>query len=453
MADFHFKNKWLALLLTLFLILSPRIFAHSFYNAKDLIFLPLFIITSYYLILFLDHMTWRSAIPFALATAFLISMRVLGVIVPVLAIGFVVLSWLIPNWRVHQFKQSIIPLSTYLITSVLFTIAIWPFLWEAPFEHFAFVFKSLSKYNWGGDNLYFNHFIKATEVPWHYSLGWIFISTPLLYTLLFLVGFIYVLVRLPKSVFWRRMYAHELEAEHRRLVFLSLFLTPILAVIVFKSTLYDAWRQLFFVYPAFLILAGEGLQYLTNLSRTDTKRAALRTKLHAGRGTDEGGREVIKKQKAAEVLQYLGLGIIGISVLSTTFFMIKYHPHQNVYFNRAAGTSLDTRFDQDYWGLANKQVLEQLLEKDTSSAVKVHAANWAAIANRDILPLAQRKRLKYVSYEEADYYISNHRDWRDYYRMKDNQPPFDQPVVEIKVRGNIICGAYRAEGKLEKYPK
>ena len=48
-----FKSVFYALLGTSFLIISPRIFANSFYNSKDIIFMSLFIISLFYSLRFL----------------------------------------------------------------------------------------------------------------------------------------------------------------------------------------------------------------------------------------------------------------------------------------------------------------------------------------------------------------------------------------------------------------
>ncbi len=47
------------------------------------------------------------------------------------------------------------------------------------------------------------------------------------------------------------------------------------------------------------------------------------------------------------------------------FFMIRNHPHQNVYFNELVGgvNGADGKFDMDYWGLSYKQLYEKLLKQ------------------------------------------------------------------------------------------
>ncbi len=59
--NLFFENKFLSLLGCLFLILSPRIFAQSFYNSKDIIFLSFFIISNYYGFLLLKNKNLASA--------------------------------------------------------------------------------------------------------------------------------------------------------------------------------------------------------------------------------------------------------------------------------------------------------------------------------------------------------------------------------------------------------
>ena len=52
---FYFKERKIALLGCLFLVLHPRIFAHSFYNSADIPFLSFYIISTYTLLRFLEQ--------------------------------------------------------------------------------------------------------------------------------------------------------------------------------------------------------------------------------------------------------------------------------------------------------------------------------------------------------------------------------------------------------------
>ena len=51
---------------------------------------------------------------------------------------------------------------------------------------------------------------------------------------------------------------------------------------------------------------------------------------------------------------------ISVFIIQTTFWMIKNHPHQNVYFNIIAQNNFNENFEMDYWGTSNKNVLEYI---------------------------------------------------------------------------------------------
>jgi len=77
-----FKSWKIGLLGCLFLVLHPRIFAHSFHNSVDIAFLAFYIISTYTLIGFLRSKTYSGAFLHALACAILIDIRVAGLILP-----------------------------------------------------------------------------------------------------------------------------------------------------------------------------------------------------------------------------------------------------------------------------------------------------------------------------------------------------------------------------------
>ena len=60
-----------------FLVLSPRIFAHSFFNMKDLVFLSFFIIAIYYAIIFTKSYSLSDSIKAAVSCSFLLLVKIL----------------------------------------------------------------------------------------------------------------------------------------------------------------------------------------------------------------------------------------------------------------------------------------------------------------------------------------------------------------------------------------
>ena len=90
----RFKEWWLALIGVTILVLTPRIFAHSFYNPKDLPFLSFFIMSIWALFMFLDKRNMRWAVILALLSAVLMNARVLGVLVPIITLIIMCFEWI-----------------------------------------------------------------------------------------------------------------------------------------------------------------------------------------------------------------------------------------------------------------------------------------------------------------------------------------------------------------------
>ncbi len=136
LCKFHFKSWKIGLLGSLFLILTPRIFAHSFYNTKDLTFLSMFVIAGYYMIRSMNKKTFLCAGLSALTSAILIDMRIVGILVPGITL-FVLLTELIKERRN---KAEILKIASrggvYVVALAFFTVLFWPFLWEAPVINF-----------------------------------------------------------------------------------------------------------------------------------------------------------------------------------------------------------------------------------------------------------------------------------------------------------------------------
>ena len=114
LCKYHFDSWVIGLLGSLFLILSPRIFAHSFYNSKDLAFLSMFIIGIYTLVKYLDKKTLLRASFHALTCAILIDIRMVGILVPGLTLMFVCLDSLKPISTKENSKDTIKSLLVYV---------------------------------------------------------------------------------------------------------------------------------------------------------------------------------------------------------------------------------------------------------------------------------------------------------------------------------------------------
>ena len=86
LSERRFLDWRLGLLASLFLVLSPRFFAESFYNNKDIVFMALFAIAMNANIAFVLRPGIRTALFGALAAAIAIDVRIMGVVLPVVTL-------------------------------------------------------------------------------------------------------------------------------------------------------------------------------------------------------------------------------------------------------------------------------------------------------------------------------------------------------------------------------
>ena len=178
--------------------------------------------------------------------------------------------------------------------------------------------KFFSEHRLSVDVFYFGAFINSQNIPWHYLPVWILISIPEIIIIFFIFGLFLTL----KKIF-------EKKISEEFLFFLFQIFIPIFIPIILGSTLYDGWRQFYFIYPAIIIVS------LYFLSTLNNKRFLIVSTL------------------------------IVMNLTFVCFWSIKNHPYQYLYFNNFVNKPLKY-FEKDFWGLSNKQLLEHVntLEKN-----------------------------------------------------------------------------------------
>lgn len=371
-----FKSHGAALLCSIMLVASPRIFADSFYNSKDLPMLYFCIIASYTAFLFVERQTIWWALIHALFCGIVLDIRIIGLILPFATMYLYVM----------QKQKKIIPFLIFISYTVIFTIAFWPLLWLNPVFYFIETFKSLSHYALPITALYMGKIIDCQNLPWHYLPVWISITTPFFYIVFFLVGLFFVV----KNSF--ADFASTLPFQFS----LFMFAAPIFSIILLNSTIYDSYRHIFFIYPFLLLIAVYGFTQLT---------------------------KALKKMWAVKIISYS----MGISILYVFVFMIINHPYQNVYFNFLAGKDCRKNFELDYWGLSYKQGLEYILANDKSEQVNIAANLGECYLNFYSIPVEDRKRLVWTTdVKSANYYLTN-------FRWHPEECDFGTPVFQINV--------------------
>lgn len=400
----RFGGRGFGLLAVAFLVLSPRQFAESFYNSKDMVFMAAFTLSLYSMFAFTEKPDLTRALVHALASAFALDLRLVAIVIPlmtaillIVAVGRRGIGW--------QRGASIAGL--YLAATALFLYALWPWLWANPIDRFVEAVGAMSRFRWQGLVLYLGRDIDPKALPWHYLPVWIAITTPPLYLLLFVIGVGGLVVRTCRERF--RMLGNR--ADIQDVVIAGMVLAPVLAVIALRPVLYDGWRHFYFIYPCFVLLAVRGWEMIWT----------ARWITSPGRVT---------------------LAVVTAALLSwNAWWMVRAHPHQNVYFNELAGGDLRARFELDYWGLGTRAALEYILQHDPADRVRVKAGSFLPLTQSlAMLTPDERRRIEVVTDDTGPHYLLNNfrsvgsatdAQYRKRYDLIHEIKAADLPILEI----------------------
>jgi len=369
-----FRNRFLACHGFIMLVLCPRIYAHSFFNSRDIPFLSLFIITLVFCQLAFDKNKPMFFLVLGLLAGYTTSIRIMGIMLA----GFIFLFLLADLISAFINKEKVIKpflsVAFFIPGFCISLYTVWPYLWGHPVHNFIRMFVEMSHFDkWGGVVLFRGKFWKAAEIPCTYFPAWFSITVPVLWLLTGCAGMIMITI----SLLRKPLLFLKNTRERNFLLYLLCFTVPVLTIIMLQSVIYDDWRHLYFVYPSFVLL---GLYCIHALIHS---RFRLVT-------------------QAACVIQ---IGLIS-------YFMIKNHPFQQVYFNELVSHKkeyLQNNYEMEYWGCACKQALEHIIATDTSKEIKIAWAVDPVPNNILMLPVEERSRVTMVEYG-GNYIITNFRD-------------------------------------------
>jgi hypothetical protein len=371
---FFFNSQLYQLIVFLILILSPRFFAESFYNSKDIIFFSLFSIAIYFLLKFLSKPNFKNLIVYSLLNAICIDLRIMGIIF-LFCTTFFYFILCIKN---KNFNKFIVSMLTYFFFTFLFIYIFWPFLWDDPLNRFYDAIRVFDRFPWGGKNFYLGNYVFSDlrELPWHYLPLWMLITTPIIYTILFIFGsinFLFILKKSNANIF------NLNKLDILKSIIFCLCFGPILAVIFIKSSMYDGWRQMYFVYSPFIIICIFGLDFII---------------------------KTIKK-KLFLLIFFSGLFFNFIYLASWTY---KNHPFQYLYFNNLAMNKWHSNFEMDYSGVSFKQGIKYIISIDTREKVNIFIDPlYSRKAYFSLMPNERNRVLLNDSISTSDYVIINYR--------------------------------------------
>ena len=324
-------GPWAGVLGMILLAASPRYFADSMNNPKDLPFAAMTVMALYYISAVSPkwpYVSFAAAVKIVVALALAMGIRIGAILYlgyfALLIACFVVLERN-TNWR--RLLDTAARVLAVAVAMLILGTVFWPWAGGAPLTRPFQALLGAANYPWNGLVLFASNEYEAGDLPWYYAPWWVLISTPPVV----LVGAALSLVS----------FANRADALRRAALWVAI-VVPMTATIVMGSTLYDGIRHLQFITPVLVVLAVGGWTGLLSVERPGWMRA--------GAGA-----------------------CVAVGLVSVLIFDIRFHPNQGVYFNSLIGgpRKAFTRYDMDYWGNCVLQAVEWARQTARSSGTLV----------------------------------------------------------------------------------
>ena len=416
-------DRLVALLVMLLFLLSPRLYAHSFFNSKDPVFASAFVMA----LLFASRAFDRDSVGAyrwcGAAAGLLVNLRIMGVVLFAAVLVFRAWAWFRAGGGAAR-RRVAATAGVFALWGGLVLFIGLPYLWDDPAGRLAemVVVSADHPIHLASYELFRGQVFPSTALPWDYMLRWFAISQPPVTLLLGLLGLgalglaVGGVVRRGADA---RLGAAWGGAELRFGVLLATcFALPLVAFALLRPTTIDGWRHFYFLHGPFCLLATFALMGLRQLSIRGLRKGWL------------GG--------AACALTAAGLGVVVVQ-------MAQIHPNQYLYFNfladRKTPERLRARYTTDYSFMAMRQGYEYLLKQTPSTAINIEKEyfetgilrhlSWSRL----ILPTADRHRFTHDPSRDPEFYLDIRGN-----AIQSNLPedPFPPVLHRIKVYNNTI---------------
>ena len=284
-------SRWAALFAMLLFLLHPRLYAHSFFNAKDIPFAAMLLIA-----LYLAHRAFRrdtigAFLLCGIGVGLAINLRPFGLMLPPMLLAMRALDL----WQASgEERKRIAAAGGIFVAAALGTAyIIHPYYWENPLRFFEGL-RALSQHPVIAGNLFMGEIYRSDAVPWNFIPVWFAITAPPVALMMGAIGC--------AAVCWqgvsRPLAALRCRETRFRILLLGCFALPVVIAIILQSNIYNGWRQMYFLWAPFCLLAAVGLHYIANICTgggyLESWRAAAgldsRRRANAGAGVWRRGR-------------------------------------------------------------------------------------------------------------------------------------------------------------------
>lgn len=309
------SNKKFSIISTFFYLLYPYLLGHSFFNSKDIPFLSIWLICTYLSCYIFEKLASKNIISFkkiiilSIITAFLLSIRISGVLI-FLQYIFTLIIFLNYFKDSVNYKHLFTKVILFLIFCSFFTILFYPIFWKNPLE-FIDAIKFMSHHYNDICTVTFGKCLKSLQLDPTYIFSWLVVKLPII----IIIGIL--LVPLTE----KKIFSSDINKIYFGTILLSIIIIP-LVLILNKVPLYDEIRQVLFLVPLYLIIGLISLYYF------------------------------LKKKSYLIIISFICLFV---------FENLKLHPYQYVWLNYPTRfIEIEKNFELDYWGLSGKKIANSL---------------------------------------------------------------------------------------------
>ena len=382
-------DRLAALLVMLLFLLSPRLYAHSFFNSKDAVFASAFVMALLFASRAFDKDSLGAYRWCGAAAGLLVNLRIMGVVLFAIVLVFRAWAWFRAGGRGAR-RRVAATAGAFALWGGLVLLISLPYLWGDPIGRLSEYWTVLVDHpSYRGHQLFRGEVFSGAALPWDYVLHWFAISQPPATLLLGLLGL--GALGLAASGAFRRgagagTGAAWGVAELRFGVLLATcFALPLVAFVLLRPTTLPGWRHFYFLHGPFCLLATFALMGLRQLPVRGLRRGLL------------GG--------AACALTAAGLGAAALE-------MAQIHPNQHLYFNfladRKTPERLRTRYITGYYFTELRQGYEYLLRQTPAAIINMEKQYFSQIFNlgRMLLPAADRRRFTHDPSRGPEFYLN-----------------------------------------------
>ena len=313
------NDKKFASISLLIYLLYPYLFGHSQFNPKDIPFLSIWIICTYFILRVIKNLISSKKINYKLLfylstfTSLLISIRIVGLLILLQYLIFVFVYLETEKENFSKFFKNYVRQIIFTISVIFILIYLFnPIFWHNPIEIINSV-KWMSKYQQDVCTITLGDCLKALNLPATYYFIWLFFKLPIV------IIFGFFLFPLAEKKLFKDKFC--------KIVIISFLITIgaiILLLILFNVAIYDELRHVMFLIPLIFIIS------LSNIYIFNKK-----------------------------IFSIVGIILIFFFV----FENVSINPYQYTWLNSFAKFyNINKNFEVDYWGISNKNLNSKIKE-------------------------------------------------------------------------------------------